>query len=472
MSIAFLCFTLTAMAQTQAYTFLFPITYVDFDVALGQITVSESFNLQVGQTGKVIGLYNSENSQRNTELGNIKIKDLDGITVTFDYYSDSDFEVFEGDLVAIQVELKEELSDYLQFEMYRLNIGLTDIQEELFNQNEVSETIYTEATEVEFFQNLLADIKFVGSAMREQMASPMLESGRYKGTDLFTAMENSTWQDVRSFLRYAQARPTKYQGLTWKISEIYATWLNSDSPCTIEDLSELLLDANATDFKKYTTGISKSTMEECAEKWRDDAETFGENKDFDKAFKLVNASLNLGETIENEDIIAWSYYSKANLFDAEENITKAIENYEKAITIFEKNKNQSGILITGNNMGSAYNNAGEYKKALNQLEKSYDLHQSLHNDSEVIKGVGALILRNQGDSYVGLKNYKKAIKMYEEGIVLLENATTQKYLTRKATIYYKLASTHEILGNDDLVKEYNEKAKETINEMVESLLRS
>jgi tetratricopeptide (TPR) repeat protein len=470
MSIAFLCFTLTAMAQTQAYTFLFPITYVDYDIALGQITVAESFNLQVGQTGKVIGLYNSENVGRNTKLGDIKIKDLDGITVSFDYFSDSDFEFFEGDLVAVQVELTKGLSDNLQFEMARLHIGLMDIQDEELNESELFATVYNETTEKEFFQKLLADIQFVATAMREQMASPMLESGRYEDTDLFTAMENSTWQDVRSFLRYVQARPTKYQGSTWKISEIYATWLNSGSPCTVDDLSELLLDASTADFKKYITGITESTMEECAEKWRNDAETFGENKDFDTAFKLANASLDLGEIIDNETVIAWSHYTKANLFDAEGNTDKAIENYEKSIIIFEKNENQAGILIAGNNMGSAYNNAGLYKKGLKQLEKSYDLHQSLHNESEVIKGVGALILRNQGDSYIGLENYKKAIKSYEEGLVLLEDATTQKYLTRKATIYYKLASTYEIIGNSTLMKENEEKAKVVINQMVESLM--
>lgn len=470
--IAYLCFTFTAIAQTATYTFLFPVNYTDFDLALGQIIVSESFNLQVGQTGQVIGLYNSEINDRNTVIGNVKITDIDGITVTFEYSQTGDFNLFEGDLVAFELDFREGLSNNLQFEMSRLNVGLVDIQEELFTEAEIFETIYDEATEMAFFQKLLADVKFVATAMREQMESPILSGGRYQNTDLFTAMENSTWQDLRSFLRYVQARPMKYQGFTWKISEVYATWLNSDSPCTIDDLSELLLDANDEDLTKYLTGTTESTIAECAEKWRNDAETLGEEKDFEKAFKLANASLKFGEYFENQDIIAWSYYTKANLFDKEENIAKAIENYEKAMSIFEANENQAGILIVGNNMGNAYNNAGLYEKALEQLNKSYKYQQSLQNDSEVIRGVGALILRNQGDSYIGLKKHEKAIKKYEEAIVLLENVTEQKYLTRKATIYYKLAQTHETLGNTDLVEEYNEKAKATINEMVENLLRS
>jgi hypothetical protein len=49
-------------------------------------------------------------------------------------------------------------------------------------------------------------------------------------------MKNKTTvADVKTFLKYVAARPTKYAGKPWKISEIFATRVVTGAPTVIEN---------------------------------------------------------------------------------------------------------------------------------------------------------------------------------------------------------------------------------------------
>jgi len=41
--------------------------------------------------------------------------------------------------------------------------------------------------------------------------------------------------ELESFLRYITARPKNYAGNSWKISEIFATWMNGATPTVVEN---------------------------------------------------------------------------------------------------------------------------------------------------------------------------------------------------------------------------------------------
>jgi hypothetical protein len=47
-------------------------------------------------------------------------------------------------------------------------------------------------------------------------------------------MQAVTRNELESFLKYVIARPKKYAGNKWKISELFATWATSGTPVVVE----------------------------------------------------------------------------------------------------------------------------------------------------------------------------------------------------------------------------------------------
>ena len=79
---------------------------------------------------------------------------------------------------------------------------------------------------------LKEDIVYTGAAMLKQNDSQqqLIKDGDFKGSNLFDAMTAIKEGDVMNFLRYVWARPVKYSGGAWHISEVFATWMTSGTP--------------------------------------------------------------------------------------------------------------------------------------------------------------------------------------------------------------------------------------------------
>ncbi len=112
-------------------------------------------------------------------------------------------------------------------------IVLTDVYETPFY-----ELASPRENEALLLAKMVEDIHFTAREMRKQMDDQAIVGGRFDGQTLFNAMEASTEQDLRDFLSYVAFRPQIYRGQPWKISEIYATWMDSETPMP----SELLID--------------------------------------------------------------------------------------------------------------------------------------------------------------------------------------------------------------------------------------
>jgi hypothetical protein len=95
----------------------------------------------------------------------------------------------------------------------------------------------TREKEAAVLDSMISDIHYTGSVMMEQMPhqNQLIKGGLYDGKKLFTAMQAATRAELEQFLNYIIARPTKYAGHSWKISEIFATWMVSETPRVVED---------------------------------------------------------------------------------------------------------------------------------------------------------------------------------------------------------------------------------------------
>jgi hypothetical protein len=95
----------------------------------------------------------------------------------------------------------------------------------------------TREKEAAVLDSMVADIHYTGSVMMQQMPdnNQLIKGGLYDGQKLFTAMQAVTRAELEQFLNYIIARPAKYAGHNWKISEIFATWMVSETPRVIKN---------------------------------------------------------------------------------------------------------------------------------------------------------------------------------------------------------------------------------------------
>lgn len=89
-----------------------------------------------------------------------------------------------------------------------------------------------QAQESSLIDSLVADIKYTGKEMLKKNPDMdrTIQVGPYKYKKLFTAMQEVTAKEVTAFIDYVIMRPLRYAGNNWKISEIFATWMDAGAP--------------------------------------------------------------------------------------------------------------------------------------------------------------------------------------------------------------------------------------------------
>ena len=122
------------------------------------------------------------------------------------------------------------------YEINRHGINLTDVYEsqfyhsmEIFSMNAQKEKL--------ILDSMVSDVRFTGKEMKKQMPgnNQTVSGGMFDGKKVFDVMETTSKDQLLEFLKYMVARPQNYAGNTWKVSEIYATWIVSKAPQVISN---------------------------------------------------------------------------------------------------------------------------------------------------------------------------------------------------------------------------------------------
>jgi hypothetical protein len=97
--------------------------------------------------------------------------------------------------------------------------------------------LLSQNSETAILDSMVADIKYTSVEMIKQGSEQNLEikEGPYKGQRLFAAMQKATVDQLKDFLDYVRVRPAKYAGNSWKVSEVFATWMFSGAPTVIKN---------------------------------------------------------------------------------------------------------------------------------------------------------------------------------------------------------------------------------------------
>ena len=239
-SIVVLFLFINGYSQKDSVEVLFAYRITNYTVKLNDsvtiVQVNKPGSLPVSINDKQIGIlkHRYENGNLDTNLiGWGRCNLIKGDYYYFSIRKYNNEEPEEGDLLYTKCKTLPFYKSFL-FDINSHAISLTTVCEDqfyhaadLFQLNAQKEKI--------LLDSMVADIRFTGTAMKKQMPdqNQLVKGGLFDGKKVFEAMETTSRKELEEFLKYVIARPVKYAGNTWKLSEIFATWVISKSPQVI-----------------------------------------------------------------------------------------------------------------------------------------------------------------------------------------------------------------------------------------------
>lgn len=408
--------------------------------------------------GVFVGNY-SVDEDRNRVLGKARISIINGdslqVLITLD--EPTDRTTADMDLVVIPAEVNINLQNEDILKLINLNINLLDVSEEPI--------IYNDQWFIDFLEDedylinlILGDISYTANAMREQMEDMEVTDGLFKGQMLFDVMEAVNEMQLESFLRYMAVRPLKYMGNDWKISEIYATWVISGTPHSVQDLfvkfTENFEYDKAVFLENYGSLLSKSELDY----FRDKANEFYNDGQKETARKLMAFVLELSNEREYTSLQAWSYFTLGGFDEKEDNCTDAIKKYNLAAELFLRSEMGVSAAVSELNRGNCYNLLAKPKKAIPILEESIQtlrfIAQGEQNTNASISFLIGLGLNHLGYSYYLKKDYSKAIANLQDALQLYNASNTKPVKYR--SLYARMALSYLGLKNTEMYEHYNQ----------------
>ncbi len=239
-SILVLFFFINGFSQKDSVEVLFAYRITNYTVKLNDsvtiVQVNKPGSLPVSINDNQMGIL-----KHRYEIGNLdtnligwgRCNLIKGDYYYFSIRKYSNEEPGEGDLLYTKCKTLPFYKSLL-FDINSHSISLTTVYEDQFYHAADLFQLNAQKEKV-LLDSMVADIRFTGTAMKKQMPdqNQLVKGGLFDGKKIFEAMEATSRKELEEFLKYVIARPVKYAGNTWKLSEIFATWVTSKSPQVI-----------------------------------------------------------------------------------------------------------------------------------------------------------------------------------------------------------------------------------------------
>jgi len=169
--------------------------------------------------------------------------------------------------------------------------------------------------------------------------------------------------------------------------------------------------------------------------------------DLDKCLEYADLAIDNSVKSNNSNEEAQAYLYKAVVFKKQNNYDKSKEFYQKTIKIAENIQDTSLLSKSYNGLGQIEFNLANFENALKYINKTIKLKESTNDKGQAIayNTLGNIYLR-QGDNEKAIRNFQKAIKIFDrigfkQGIATELNA---------------IGSVYENLANYNNIDKFNE----------------
>jgi hypothetical protein len=237
-----LLLSITGFSQkdTTKWARAFPIT--DYMIELNdsnlvvQVELPEGLQLKEEQLGVIYGVYKKVKEDA-VQKGYGRCYLIKGNYYYFTIGNNtSGLELKEGDLLYTMMSKTNIYYGYIP-KMASHFISLMNVYDSALYDRYLIFNDWTKEKETKLIDLMIQDIQFTGKYFLDNSPemNRSIESGDYKGRKTLDVMIGCTTADIHDFFDYILARPRNYAGHSWKISEIFATWITEGAPKVVRE---------------------------------------------------------------------------------------------------------------------------------------------------------------------------------------------------------------------------------------------
>lgn len=396
------------------------------------------------QGGATAGVYRNKSSG-DAYVGDARYQYMSDGIVYVEWRGDTAKAPAVGDFFYIHVKTAMLTASSLLCDLTRLAIKFTTVEGEDFYDYADPEGWDHPDLEPSTIRQMVDDIHYTAENMRGEMEPVYVPSGRYKDMEILDAMAASEESDVRNFLNYVRLRPRPYMGERWKISEVYATWLVSNSPMPVESIrQELESTTNEKDFRNIVDYLSDEEITAITESLNTRAEIAAGDDQVQKAVEMAGISLRVAETAARNDRIAWAVYTMANIQRRTEEYQDALAGYRRAEALFRKEKMDVPVVFAMEGISACLNEQGGYRETISLTQKA--IKSTVDWNWDVLAATRAFYILlgslqyEQAFALHKTGKLEKSRTVYEEAISNLDLIEERSALRKKALLLLSLAN--------------------------------
>ena len=345
--------TKAQVAKTVVRNFNFKIDYVYYgkaDSVYLFIYEGGKLGVKVGQQGKVFGTYSSAKPNRSQkELGFSTIVKVMGDTIiaktTLYKPNIADERVMANDYLSLDINLPQNNCNSLFHELALMQITFLDnSRAKLYSLKQIL-TKDSKALEDSIINTGIVDIKSIYDMVKDDDKYKSLKvkmtDGRYKERTVLDVMAKTTKADIIGFLKFVKSYPGKYIGTSWKLGEVFATWVINNAPLNNQEVLDSVKHY-ATDKIKYDRFLlsnrSVIVKDEYLKSWASFAMDKANDGKFLEADNLLKETLKAGTFLKDTAGLGFYHYIQAQIFQDKQQYAQAVIHTNKAIDLFKQSK--------------------------------------------------------------------------------------------------------------------------------------
>ncbi len=421
-----------------------------------------------GAEGTVYGKYSANIKGRaNTRLGKFKVKtvypnfsigEVDAVKEGDPFY-----QIYVDDMAAVPIRFPRKPKKDVLLEVSLLNIKFIDNEGNWIAHPRTLMYYSSPQLENDVYGSMKSQINKIYDQLHTDTTAlyhAILQGGRFKGKSMMDAMRDTKYEDLRAFFSFVRSFPANYMGGTWKIGEVYATWIINNAPIGAQEAMDSLLSyaKNEKLFNRYAKEHAEDIHNNLFGGWIMDAQSFAYSKDFASAYAWNNAMEKASIAMNDDSLLAWSYFNRGLIISEANPDSTAADYYKKAIPLFKKVGDKQGESYAVNNIGSALNSSYHYKEAQPYFEQALQIRLQLLNKdtSDDVKREVARAHSGIGYSLFKQSKYKEAIEEYIKGTQLLEKIPDLKAKIDLAPLYSSIGKSYQQMGQYKEAADYYE----------------
>lgn len=346
---------------TEEMPMYFPVTKVE-------IVSKDSLRLNI-RAGKLDGItdsvikcgiisnYDDKDPKRPFGLVNCYIRNLQDNFCVAMASNDSSLMVKNGDLVEIKIRVPLHWRKLDFGYPSSLAIGFRNNYKQPIIDSRYLYYYADSLTNKDLTSVLKYEVDEIASTLGEdtlhgEYANVRGEKGIFSGQNVMAALAHTLPEHLRLFVSFVSSYPRKYMGHDYKFSEVYATWVISNTPLAKKDVAPFLIhQPNQASRQRMAANLSDDIRkEELISAWFNDGMLMANADNYDSATMMATLIQDGAIALMDQRNLGWSDYLNGFIRKKLGEYKQADSLFRIALNRFKQSGNREGISWAENAM--------------------------------------------------------------------------------------------------------------------------